>query len=56
MAWLLCVLAVIFLQGFNTHQFHLSDSVLVTLIPTTTANVLGLVFIVAKYLFPKSNG
>ena len=33
----------------------LSDAVLLALIGTTTANVLGLFVIVARYLFPESN-
>jgi hypothetical protein len=34
----------------------LSDAVLIALIGTTTANVLGLFVIVARYLFPDSKG
>lgn len=33
--------------------FHLSDSVLMTLIGGTTANVLGLFLVVAQHLFPR---
>lgn len=33
---------------------HLSDTVLATLLGTTTANVIGLFVIVAKYLFRQS--
>jgi hypothetical protein len=33
--------------------FHLSDSVLITLISGTTANVLGLFLVVAQHLFPR---
>lgn len=56
--WILAVLAVVFLQGFQGLQyylgpkFYLSDSILITLLGTTTANVIGLFIIVAKYLFP----
>lgn len=31
--------------------FHLSDSVLIALLCTTTANILGLAYIVMRYLF-----
>lgn len=33
--------------------FHLSDAVVITLITTTTANVVGFFFAVTNYLFPK---
>jgi len=35
---------------------NLSESIVIALITTTTANVLGLSYIVAKWLFPKHNG
>lgn len=34
-------------------SFALSDAVLITLLTTTTANVLGLMLVVSKYLFPQ---
>lgn len=37
----------------QTPEKHLSDTVLVTLLTTTTINVLGLLYFVANYLFPK---
>jgi|ERR1039458_266926 hypothetical protein len=52
-AWLVVVLAGIIFQGFGWFRFHVSDSVLIALISTTTANVLSLGYIVANYLFPK---
>jgi hypothetical protein len=33
-------------------DFELSDAVLIALITTTTVNVLGLFYIVARWLFP----
>lgn len=40
--------------SYHTH-FGLSDDVLITLITTTTANVIGIFVFVVKYLFnPKS--
>ena len=41
------------LHGFPCISFKLSDTVLATLIGSTTASVLGLFAIVANYLFPK---
>ncbi len=49
--WLLFVKEVIMLVAKN--QAHLSDTVLIALITTTTANVLGLWAIVANYLYQK---
>src|SRR5438477_7269179 len=49
--------------GFKTNNrlfaggyFVLSEKVLITLITSTTINVLGLFYIVAKWLFPEVNG
>jgi hypothetical protein len=46
---ILVVVAHALLQRFN--WFKLSDSVLIALITTTTASVLGLFTIVANYFF-----
>ncbi|HEY6339009.1 MAG TPA: hypothetical protein VIW68_11010 [Candidatus Sulfotelmatobacter sp.] len=51
--WLIAVLIVLGLQGFHVAGFHLNDSVLIAFIGTTTADVLGLGYIVVNYLFPK---
>jgi hypothetical protein len=43
------------LQGFGSllgMPFKLSDSIVLAMIGSTTANVLGILYIVAKYLFP----
>jgi hypothetical protein len=55
--WLLLDMVVMFLQGFNgfsCYPFHLESKVLITLITSTTASVLGLFGIVTRYLFPSS--
>ena len=52
-AWLIAVVAVIALQGFQLGKFHLSDAVIIAFISTTTVNVLTLAYIVANYLFLK---
>lgn len=46
------VFLILFLCG-SQGRFHLSDTVLVTLLGTTTANVIGLFVIVVKYLFSR---
>jgi hypothetical protein len=51
--WLIAVVVVLVLQGFHLGGFHLDNSVLIAFIGTTTADVLGLGYIVVNYLFPK---
>lgn len=51
-AYLLIVLVLLYLTGFSLTR--LSDTVLVALLTTTTANVIGLLVIVARYLFPRN--
>lgn len=48
--------AVIFIllsSGARWVDFHLSDQVIITLITTTTANIIGILLIVVHYLFRK---
>lgn len=52
--WLGAVIAILLLQGFSAgtaHFFSLGNEVLIALLGTTTINVIGLFYIVAKYLF-----
>lgn len=49
--WLASVLAIISFTGAGT--FKLSDKILLTLIGSTTANLVGLLYIVVSHLFPK---
>ncbi|WP_230656880.1 hypothetical protein [Psychrobacter sp. I-STPA10] len=35
------------------YEFHLADSVLIAFMTTTTISILGIILIVAKWLFPK---
>jgi len=55
--WLAVVVVIILLAGFRatykSHQFQLADSVLLALIGSTTANILGIFVIVVHYLFPQ---
>jgi hypothetical protein len=56
-AWLLTVLIALIIDGFKIgiadHSFTLPDSVLLALIGSTTANVIGIFLIVVHYLFPE---
>jgi hypothetical protein len=51
--WLVAVVLVMGFEGFHLWGFHLDNSVLIAFIGTTTADVLGLGYIVVNYLFPK---
>lgn len=50
--YMVAVFAILILSGGFTN-FHLSDRVLVTLLRTTTANVIGILLIVVTYLFSR---
>jgi hypothetical protein len=57
-AWLLSIIAILMLQGFGSIwfgrlPFKLSENVLLAVIGSTTVNVLGILYVVAKYLFPE---
>ena len=51
--WIIAVVMFVFWQVFGSRIgfFHLSDSVLITLLTTTTVNVLGLFWLALKYLY-----
>lgn len=49
--YMLGVFLVLVLSGVECNQFHLSDSVLLTLLGTTTATIIGVFNFVARYLF-----
>ncbi|CAC9546306.1 hypothetical protein [uncultured Gammaproteobacteria bacterium] len=51
--WAICVyifLVLLLLTG-NEHYFQLKDAVLITLLSTTTANILGVFYIASKWLY-----
>ena len=54
--WLGAVLLVLVAQGVSEgsrfHFFRLHDEVLIALLGTTTVNIVGLAYAIAKYLFP----
>lgn len=45
------VFFILILCGINSNDFSLSDTVLVTLLGTTTATIIGVFNFVARYLF-----
>lgn len=51
-SWLFLVIVILFFAGFNL--LKLQTEVLITLLATTTVNVLGLAYIVLKGIFPES--
>jgi hypothetical protein len=52
--WLACAwVVVVATQGCRGFAFRLSDSVLLAAIGSTTANIVGILYVVANYLFPK---
>ena len=51
--WLIGVGIFLFLRAWSVCGFYLSDTVLIALITTTSANVIGLLAIVILYLFPR---
>jgi hypothetical protein len=50
-SWITAILAILLVQGFGYKGFHLSDNVLLAAIGSTTANIIGVLLIVIKYLF-----
>ena len=52
-AWIVTIIVILLLDGFGWWSFKLSDSVVLATIGSTTVNVLGILYIVANYLFPK---
>jgi hypothetical protein len=51
--WLLLVAAILLFQGFALAHFRLGEPVMLAAIGATTVNVLGILYVVANYLFPK---
>jgi hypothetical protein len=54
-AWLGAIVAMLLSQGFlgPWRLFHLSDSVLIATVTSTTASIVAIFAFVAKYLFPR---
>jgi hypothetical protein len=54
--WIAVITAVLLLQGFGFFckwPFKLSEPIVLAVIGSTTVNVLGILYVVANYLFPK---
>jgi hypothetical protein len=49
--WLALMLSILVVQGFKVTNFQLADAVLIALVTTTTTGVVGLLYVVVKYLF-----
>lgn len=60
-AWMIWVGKLVFLNGLNyaiksgLKGFYLSDNVMIALLTTTTANIIGLLVIVTRYFFPNND-
>ena len=56
-SWVLFLATLLVFQGFQAYSsispFLLSDNVLIAVMGSTTVNVLGILYVVATYLFPK---
>jgi uncharacterized membrane protein YjjP (DUF1212 family) len=53
--WVIAVFVMLLLQGFTWWGFHLSDSIILAALGTTTANIFGVLLIVTKYFFPSDS-
>ena len=51
-SYMIAVFVMLFLKAI-TPRFYLSDNVIITLLGTTTANVIGILIIVVTYLFSR---
>lgn len=49
--YMILVFIVLILSGYCDIRFSLSDSVIIALITTTTANIIGIFIFVVRYLF-----
>jgi hypothetical protein len=52
--WLIIVVIIVSCSAIPSINFQLSDNVLITLLTTSTATVLGLFITVLKYIFGRS--
>ena len=52
-AWVVIITGLVFCQGVSAWGFKLSEPVVLALIGSTTVNILGIMYVVANYLFPK---
>ena len=53
-SWLFIITTILILQGFDGfYSFKLQDNIVLAVIGSTTVNILGILYVVANYLFPK---
>lgn len=53
--YMVMVFIILFLHGFSVVKFYVHDVVIITLISTTTANIIAIFIFVVKYLFHFKN-
>ena len=53
--YLIIILIIILSCGYELNYFYLSDNVIIALLTTMSANIIGLFAIVANYLFKKNS-
>jgi hypothetical protein len=53
--WLSAVISILYFNG-NLLYLNLSENVLITLLTTSSVNVIGMMLIILKNLFPKAAG
>ena len=51
--WMGTITVLVLLYGWRVYGFWLPDKIVLALIGSTTLNVLGILYVVAHYLFPK---
>jgi hypothetical protein len=51
--WIMIITALLLMQGWSPFGFKLSEPVVLATIGSTTVNILGILYVVANYLFPK---
>jgi len=54
--WIYNVVDILNTSGAKDNNFELSRGVLIALLTTTTANIIGIATIIARYLFPNRGG
>jgi len=52
--YLAYVAVIIYLNAVEEVPLYISDNVIITMLGTTTATVVGLFYVVANYFFPKN--
>ena len=53
--WLLGIFLILLWEGFRWKGFHLDNSVILAAIGSTTANIIGVLLIIVKFIFSDSS-